>query len=31
LPVDYGEQVIENTLSMLGTITSTEALVQHWA
>ena len=31
LPVAYGEQVIENTIAMLGAITSTDALVQHWS
>jgi nicotinamidase-related amidase len=30
LPIQYGEQVIEHTLSLLGTVSTTQALLDHW-
>jgi len=31
LPVAYGELVIDNTLAMLGTVTTTAAVLEHWS
>ncbi|MEX0768505.1 MAG: cysteine hydrolase [Microthrixaceae bacterium] len=31
LPVTYGELIFKNTLAMLGTVTTTDALLEHWS
>jgi nicotinamidase-related amidase len=31
IPADYGNAIIDNTLSVLATITSTDELLQTWA
>jgi hypothetical protein len=31
IPTDYGNAIIDNTLSLLATITSTDDLLQAWS
>ncbi|CAB4751507.1 unannotated protein [freshwater metagenome] len=30
LPIQYGEQVIDNTISLLGTVTTSQTVLDHW-